>query len=489
MKIETQPTDKHEVKITAELDTENFEQFKHRAARQIAKEAKIPGFRPGKAPYDVVRRLYGDEMIEKQAVELLIDDVYPKILDEANIKPGGAGQLEEVLSTNPPKFTFIVPLIPEVIICDYKSLRQDYQFEALSDEEYTKFINNLRKGTATAEPVDRPVEVDDLVYVKIAGKLAEPKEGEEPEIVKDRPYQVVVGDDVDIEDAWPFPGFSNELIGLKQDDEKIIIYSYPEESQYDKLRGKEVEFKVIVQSNKKLILPTLDDDFAKLVGYQSLEEMEKTIRERLETNKRDEFDQNYVEGLIEKIVEKSDIKYPPAALDEEVHEVMHSFEHDLADQKMDIETYLKVRNLERDTFIESEIKPTAVKRLERSLIIEKIATEEKMALDQEKLKNEITSTLGQLVNNPSFKKPKNNAEYKQLVDAVSYDAANRLFNKQVMDKLVEIGSGNAPLVEINDAIPETKSETPETNGVLVDTKSEVSPVKPKKSRAKKQEAK
>ena len=215
MKIETQPIEDHQVKITAELDTENFDQYKHRAARKIAQESKIPGFRPGKAPFDVVRRIYGDDMIEKQAVELLIDDVYPKVLDEAQVKPGGAGSLQDIISTNPPKFTFIVPLIPEVTLCDYKSMRQDYNLEPLSQAEFDKFINNLRKGTATAEPVERPVEADDLVYVKISGLLSEPREGEEAEIVKDRPYQVVVGDDVDSDDAWPFPGFSNELIGLK----------------------------------------------------------------------------------------------------------------------------------------------------------------------------------------------------------------------------------------------------------------------------------
>jgi trigger factor len=474
LKIETQPIENHQVKITAELDAEIFEQFKHRAARQIAKESKIPGFRPGKAPYDVVRRIYGEDMIEKQAVELLIDDEYPKILDEAKIQPGGTGQLDEIISTNPPKFSFIVPLIPEVVLGDYKSMRKDYQFEPLSEEEYNKFINNLRKGTATAEPVERPVETDDLVYVKISGNLSEPKEGDEPEIVKDRPFQVVVGDDMESEDAWPFPGFSNELIGLKPEDVKTIIYNYPEDSLYEKLRGKEVEFNVQVTSNKKMILPTLDDDFARLVGYDSVNEMEKTIRERLETNKKEEFNQNYVEQLIMEIVEKSEIKYPPSALEEEEHEVMHSFEHDLADQKMDMETYLKVRNMDKETFMETEIKPAATKRLERSLVIEKIATEEKIVLNQEELKNEVTTTLGQLVNNPSFKKPKNNAEYKQLVDAVSYDAANRLFNKQIMDKLVEIGSG--------------KGETKEVDAEKPVEITEASPSKPKKSRAKKQEA-
>ena len=227
-----------------------------------------------------------------------------------------------------------------------------------------------------------------------------------------------------------------------------------------------------------MVLPTLDDEFAKLVGYESVAEMEKTIRERLESNKIDEFNQNYVDEFIGKIVDNSEIKYPPVTLEDEMHDVMHAFEHDLADQKMDMETYLKVRSIDHATFMETEIKPAAIKRLQRSLVVEKIATDEKIQLNQEQLKNEVTLTLGQLANNPSFKKPKNNAEYKQLVDAVSYDAANRLFNKQIMDKLVEIGSGKIENLEVETAKPE---ET-------IEAKPETSPAKPKKSRAKKLEA-
>ncbi|MCE1253887.1 MAG: trigger factor family protein, partial [Anaerolineae bacterium] len=113
MKIETQPIENHQIKVVAELEGESLEPYKQRAARQIARDAKIPGFRPGKAPFAVIKRLYGEELIEKQAVEIMIDDIYPKVLEEANIKPGGAGSLEDIISSNPPKFSFLIPLMPE----------------------------------------------------------------------------------------------------------------------------------------------------------------------------------------------------------------------------------------------------------------------------------------------------------------------------------------------------------------------------------------
>ena len=114
MKIETTTRDDHQVRIVAEFDPEFMEKFKHQAARKISQNAHIPGFRPGKAPYDVVRRTYGEDAIEKEAIEIMLDEVYPQVLKEAAIEPAGVGNLEEIISQNPPKFAFVVPLMPKV---------------------------------------------------------------------------------------------------------------------------------------------------------------------------------------------------------------------------------------------------------------------------------------------------------------------------------------------------------------------------------------
>ena len=97
-------------------------------------KAKIPGFRPGKAPYDVIVRLYGDKAIEEEAIETMVEDVYPSILDEAKINPGAPGSLEEIVSTDPVKLSFIVPLEPTVDLGDYRSVREDYKVETATEK-------------------------------------------------------------------------------------------------------------------------------------------------------------------------------------------------------------------------------------------------------------------------------------------------------------------------------------------------------------------
>ena len=109
MKIETFDRDDHQKKIIAEFDTDTLERFKHQAARKIASETKFPGFRPGKAPYDMVRRMYGDKAIQDEAVSLMLDEVYPEIIERSRDRILRTRQLDEIISEDPPKFSFIVP--------------------------------------------------------------------------------------------------------------------------------------------------------------------------------------------------------------------------------------------------------------------------------------------------------------------------------------------------------------------------------------------
>ena len=135
MKLETVALEDQQTKLIAEFDAETLEKYKRQAARKISQNQKIPGFRPGKAPYDLVRRMIGDEALQQEAVELMLDDVYPQVLKEANVNPSGPGKLEEIVKMDPPTFAFVVPLQPQVELGDYKALRKEYQPETVTDEQ------------------------------------------------------------------------------------------------------------------------------------------------------------------------------------------------------------------------------------------------------------------------------------------------------------------------------------------------------------------
>jgi trigger factor len=180
LNIVTTPREDHQVEMLVEVEADRMEAAKRRAARKISEKAKIPGFRPGKAPYDIVLRHYGEGAIVEEAVELLVDEVYPAALAEAKIEPGGMGQLENVESLDPPKFKFIVPLQPTVDLGDYTQVRYPYEWQAPPKRSWTEEIQNLRRMYASTETVEREIKTGDYVLLDVVGRKAKAADDDEP---------------------------------------------------------------------------------------------------------------------------------------------------------------------------------------------------------------------------------------------------------------------------------------------------------------------
>lgn len=446
MKIETIPQEDHQVKIEAEFEVELFDSFKRRAARKIAKQAKIPGFRPGKAPYDVVLRLYGEGAINEEAIELLIDEQYAKVLDEASVTPSGPGSLQEIISMDPPKLSFLVPLKPEVELGDYKSIELDYSPEPVLDEEISEFLTRLQKNYATAEPAERPIEKGDVVYFKLTGF-----ENEEA-ILEETPVQLVIGED-NKKDNWPFEGFSNELIGMSEGDTKDIEHSFSEETEEEQFKGKNVKFVTNIQSVKTLTLPELDDEFANSLGqFENFAELEQAVREQQEMNKKQEYDDKYYSDLIAKYAEISTVKFPPFMVEEEIEHMLKSLERDLKQQNLDFDTYLKLLSTDKEKYIEENVRPAAFNRVKSTLIIEQVAQEEKVEVAKEDIDGIINDTVQMLQNMPDQKGKKARLN-DEMVNNVAYNAISRLYNQRTLERMKALASGE-PEVEAAEEIVE-----------------------------------
>jgi len=459
LKLDIQPLEDHQVKVIAELEPAVLEDFMRRAAKKISRETRIAGFRPGKAPYEMVKRHIGEEALQQQAVEDLIDEYYPKILDEGNIKPGATGSLDEVISVNPPKFSFIIPLEPEVDLGAYKDIRLDYKEETVSDAEVTDFINRLRTNYSTAEPVERPAEDGDLVYVKFSGKLVKPAEGEDPLPFPERPAQFIIGSDVIQNRDWPYPGFNESLLGLSAGDEKVTVHKFSKDETDEALKGKKVEFTVNVQSIKALHLPELGDEFAQSVGqFETMEDLTKAVREQLEGTKKADADDKYYAELIDKVIEGATIKYPPQMLE---HEVEHTLEHvkeDLARQGMEVDAYFKMIGMDREKYIEDEVRPAARKRIARGLVIDELAKAETVKLEQSDYQEAVSATVSQLQSQPKPKKTKERIS-SDLVNNMTMNELTRKFNNKVLERMKAIATGHgedAATVEVGETAADAK---------------------------------
>lgn len=457
MKIETQPLEDHQVKIIAEFEPSVLEKYKQQAARKISQNAKIPGFRPGKAPYAVIRRMYGEDAIQQEAVELMLDDVYPEVLKEADLKPQYQGSLDEIISTEPPKFSFTIPLNPEVELGDYRSIHKEFSPGPVTEEEVDAFIKRLQTSYSTAEPVERPVQEGDLVGLKLTGTLTQPEEGEEAELIHETPFQVVVGDEE--QDTWPYTGFSKELLGMSAGDEKDVTYIYPEDSDLEKLRGKEIVFHAIVQSVKAMNTPEVNDEFAQSLGdYANVDALREAVRKQLEANKNHEYEHQYFDELVDSIVEGATIKYPPQMLEEEKDSVLRNIEQSLAQQRMDLDTYLKMIETNKEDFIANEVTPTAKRRLARSLVLDQIARDEEIKLEEGELQSAFNEAFMELQQTTDLNNMKKKISNERLSELLTYEAASRALNRRVQRRLKSIATGQP---EETEPAEETTEETPE----------------------------
>jgi trigger factor len=312
LKIETQFLEDHQAKLIVEVEAVQMEEMKRRAANKLSRRVKIPGFRPGKAPYPVILRTVGDATIVEEALELLVDDIYPKVIKEANIEPYGPGKLEKVASMEPVTLEFIGPLDAKVTLGDYRSMRKSYEPKSVTDQNIEDAIKELQERQALVEPVERPAQEGDVVTVRLSGERIDNEANKV--LLSERSVPVIIRS-VD-KDEWLFAGFSKNFIGLSAGAEGIIQHTFPADSEHEELQGVPAEFRYTVENVKSRTLPELDDEFAKTLGdFETVAALHENVRTALEAQSKAAYNETYDSEIIDQTVESSQFQYPPQMLD------------------------------------------------------------------------------------------------------------------------------------------------------------------------------
>ena len=434
MKIEKTIEENHEAKLLVEVEPEKMDVYKRRAARKISERGKIAGFRPGKAPYHMVVLNYGEQAIVEQAIDFFVDSEYSNILKEADVDPGASGALESIDSLEPPKLTFRVPLAPDVDLGDYHSIRMPYEWSAPDQKEVDAALEDLRQMNATTENVEREVQENDYVLVDIVSETSELNRTGFAAFVRKENREA----------EWPYRGFAKELVGLKPGDSKTLQHDFPRDHDLEALQGKSAEMTVTVKTVRAVTLPELDDEFAKTVGAgETMDALREAVTKDVENRSKAEYDDKYFVDLIEKIKEGASLKYHQHSLDHEGEHVLNDLSQRLAQQGMDLDTYFKLRSTTREQFIETDVKPVAKKRFERSLVLDEIVRREKIEVDDKSLDSEFNQTLSSLaMQGMDLGKIRGGKKGQQLLaQAVAMESANRLLTRRALDVLKSIAVG------------------------------------------------
>ncbi len=385
MKIETEDLEDREVQLTVEVPTERLQSAMRTTARRLSHETKIPGFRPGKAPYNIVVQKFGEEVVFQETLDDLGQEIYRQALDQSELEPYGPGSLNEIVSRDPLILRYTVPLLPEVDLGEYRELRLPYEEPEVSDETLEEAMERLRQSRALIEPVDRQVQLSDVVVIDIQGKLREPPDEEDAIILDNKGIEILVTEDTD----WPVPGIAEHLLGLEIGSDHDFDYTFPEDYQSEDLRDLTADFHIKCLEVKSRFVPEWTDDLARNIGeYDDLLDLRLKLRESLQERMQQEAEAEYAQQAIEAVVEGSTIQFPPLMLQEETNELITELERSLQGQNLSLEDYLKIEKKSEEE-LRTELEPRARKRLSRALVLGKVVELEELEVSEKEVTEEI----------------------------------------------------------------------------------------------------
>lgn len=466
MKIEKSYLEEHQLEVIVEAEQETFEKAKYLAAKELAKGKKIPGYRPGKAPYQLIVNHFGEGAIIDQALEHFLDDIYPKILDEVEQEPYGPGQVKEIKSLEPPIFIFNIPLQPEVTLGDYREIRIVYEQSDVSSDDVDEVIERMLSQQASVETVEHPAEEGNLVDTSLdCFPTDSDPEDKDNFLLKNQPLPVMIKTkDEDDAKEWPFPGFSRQLLGVSADDSLELTHEFPEDETVDEdYRGKEVLYKVSVEGIRERVLPELDDEFVKTISeLETVTELKDQIQEELNTQREVEEENTYINQILEAILKDAEVKFPPQMLESEIEGEVRELEARLKSQGMDLEMYLGIQDMEEEGLRE-QIKPNAEKRIIQGLLIGKISETEDLDINPEEITGEFQSVL----NNHFGDDESGRTEYMNSGESVALlnRISSQIVTRKTLDFLIAVAKGE----DISEFLKPEEEEIEEENGSVDST--------------------
>ncbi len=443
MKISTEQLEDCQVLLTIEVEPERVEKFMRRGARQLANRLPIPGFRKGKAPYEVVVAKIGKQAIYQEILEEMVKEAYQEALTQTQLQPVAQAELEDV-KFEPTVFRLRVPVSPQVKPGDYRSIRVEWEAFEVTDEDINKVLEELSQSRVRWTETECPSEYGDLLTLDIKSTI-----GDET-VIDQRDWEFVP-----VQDARTalIPGLDAALIGMKPGETREFTLTYPADSN-SRWAGKEAHFVVTLKQAQRRSSIKLDDEFAASVGdFQSLEELRQSIREGLKAERELKVRSEQLEQIMEALVNGAElVKYPPVLLEREIDELLDEQERTLRQRGISLDDYLKLSQTTREMY-RKQIQPQAEQRLTRRLLLDAVAEREGISVAQA----EIDAEIGRVLQSTGNKRSRDELK-KALETPAGYQliAAN-LRAQKTLDRLLAIARGE---VETAAAAGETGEPEP-----------------------------
>lgn len=441
------------VTLQIEVAPSSVKQTRDSIIRDYARRVKIAGFRPGRAPANIVRRTVGDDTILQALSDKVVQDAYRQALEENSLRPLNQAQVSDLEldgfdDEKPASFKASVILRPEITLGDIKSIELSSPKVEATDEQVEEALQGLREESATLKNVEGRDEAQegDVLNAELQVFIDGEAKGDEPAQLR----AFVLGE------SGFVPEIDSHLIGAKLDEERRFEVSYPEDFHHSELAGKSAEFAVKVTAIQEKVLPELNDEYAVSMGSTDVAAMRERMKMSIIQSQENQNRARLREEITEKVAELSELEVPAELVRLRVEDRIHQLQHELQDENKTFEAWLEEEEKTREE-LEDELQKEFTATTRRELILDEIADKEGLKVKEEEF-SEYYMQMAQLLEQP----------IETLIERLDAQAVHTsLLRRKAIDWLLEqvtITETEAP-----EAGDETESEAKE------DTKEEAQP--------------
>lgn len=435
------------VRVQAEVPAAEVDRSLARAARQLGRGLRIPGFRAGKAPAPVILQRMGREAVLDEAVRESIGSWYAEAVRAAGLTPVGEPDLDlgDLPGAGQPlRFTVELGVRPVAELGEYKGLEVGRRQPEVGEEAIAAEVDRLRERSARLDTVERPAASGDFVVMDYRGTL----DGEAFAGGEGRDQMVELGS------GRLVPGFEEQLEGSAAGDERTVSITFPDDYPAAELAGREAEFAVTVKEVKAKQLPPLDDDLAADAGFDTLDELREDVRTRLAESEEARIEAEFREAALDSAVKAAKVEVPEALAEARSRELWDQMLHSLSHQGISREAYLQISGRDEADVIE-EGKADAEKGLRREAVLAAIIEAEGITPSDDEIMQAVTQAAGEGAGGPSSPSPKKLLE--RLKSAGQLDQLRQdLAQRQALDLVAE----SAAPISIEQAQARDKLWTP-----------------------------
>ncbi|MBQ1431041.1 MAG: trigger factor [Firmicutes bacterium] len=371
----------NKVKFSMEFSAEEFENAQIEAYKKNKDQFTIDGFRKGKAPRTIIERHYGEGVFFEDALDELFRENYVKALDELDLEviDSPAAEFTQLKKGEGFTATITVPVFPEIEVKDYKGVEVEKKEGKVDEKDVDQDIENIRKRNARMVSVDRKAETGDTVYFDYAG------------FVGNEQFQGGTAEKQTLKlgSGMFIPGFEEELVGVKADEDRDVHVTFPEDYQAENLAGKDAVFHCHIHEVREEQLPDVDDDLAKdATEYETLEELKEATRKRLQEAAEKNAENQMKDEAAEKVMAANEFEIPAVMVNDELDRSINDFAQQMAYSGLNLDMYFKYTNSNMEQ-LRDQIRPDAEKSVKLRIILQNIARLEGLQCTEEDLNSEL----------------------------------------------------------------------------------------------------